>query len=42
LDRVREFHVEVINVGMDADTNATYIVGDVPGVVAPEIENVFP
>jgi hypothetical protein len=42
LDRVREFHVEVINVGTDADTNATYIVGDVPRVVAPEIENAFP
>jgi hypothetical protein len=42
LDRVGEFYVEVINVGTDADTNATYIVDDVPRIVASEIEDMFP
>jgi hypothetical protein len=42
LDRVREFYIEVINVGTNADTNATYIVGDVPRIVAPKVEDAFP
>jgi hypothetical protein len=41
LDRFREFNVEIINVRADADTNAAYIVDDVPRVVAPEVENAF-
>jgi hypothetical protein len=42
LDGVGEFNVKIIYVEMDADANATYIVDDVPRVVAPEIENAFP
>jgi uncharacterized protein involved in cysteine biosynthesis len=38
---VVELHVEIIDIGTDADTNATYIVDDVPRVVASEID-VFP
>jgi hypothetical protein len=42
LDGVGEFNIEIINVGTDTDTNAAYIVDDVPRVVAPEIENALP
>jgi hypothetical protein len=42
LDGVRELHVEIIDIGMEADTNTTYIVGDIPRIVAPEVEDAFP
>jgi hypothetical protein len=42
LDRVGEFHIEVIDIGADGDANATYIVDDALRVVAPEEENAFP
>jgi hypothetical protein len=31
-----------MDIGTDTDTNATYIVDDVPRVVAPEVEDAFP
>jgi hypothetical protein len=42
LDGVGELHVEVVNIGTDADANATHVVDDVLRVVAPEEENAFP
>jgi hypothetical protein len=42
LDGVREFDVEVVNVGSNANANAAHIVDDVATFVAPEVEDVFP
>jgi hypothetical protein len=42
LDGVREFDVEVIDIGSDAHANAAHIVDGVVGVVAPKIENALP
>jgi hypothetical protein len=42
LDGVGEFDVKIINIWANTDNNATYIVGDVFRVVAPEIEDAFP
>jgi hypothetical protein len=42
LDGVGELHVKIVDIGTDADANATYVVDDVLRVVAPEEEDAFP
>jgi hypothetical protein len=42
LDRVDEFDIKIVNIWANTDNNATYIVGDVFRVVAPEVEDTFP
>jgi hypothetical protein len=42
LDRVGEFDIKVVDIRANVDNNATYIVGDVFQVVAPEVEDTFP
>ena len=42
LDGDGKFHIKIVDIGTDADTNATYVVDDVFRVVAPEIKDAFP
>jgi hypothetical protein len=42
LDGVGKFDVKIVDIRANADNNSTYIVGDIFGVVAPEIKDVFP